>query len=154
MECIDLKKLCENKRWRVLMDESFKAEQDADTRRERAWYYEIHGTGKGKVTARIHAHDGERLAVTSATQTGRKILKLEGSEMHQHGDLEMTVLFDPKHLDTVATMIRARHRRQLSDEALAKLAEARKKGFAGLQRRYQAEQRAAKASEKLTVTVK
>lgn len=105
---IDLKSLAGH-RYRITLDES--ANLDTD-RESRLWYYRIpckHGF--------ISVHGpGLLAAYTDRTRMMAKLAALPDVRVHQQGDRELRVLFEPDQLDAVADLLKARRRVHLSPE--------------------------------------
>lgn len=112
---IDLKRLA-GARWRVTLDDS--AEQDTSGA-ERLWLYRLAGN-----RGHVYVHGADRLGVWTDQRGMRdRLLALPGARLHQDGDREWTIVLAVEHLDTAAGIIKARRRRQVSEEQRARLAE-------------------------------
>lgn len=100
--------------YRITLDES--AELTGQTKAERLWLYRI-------VCKRghIYVHGKNTLgAFCDRKLIGRKLALLEGVTVHQRGDVEIAVTFDPAILPQVAELLQPIKRRKTSPEDRAK----------------------------------
>ena len=110
---INLRDLTDH-RYRITLDESANR---TPPRSARLWHYRI-PCRYGHIS--VH---GERslAAFTNHRKVGTRPASLPGVKVHQRGDREMTVVFSPDRLDAVASLLKARKRRQLSEAQRARL---------------------------------
>ena len=110
---IDLKGLA-GKRYRVALD---KSRSDEPSRAERLWLYQI---------PCMYGHIGVWGENTLSAYTDRKLVMkrlaaISGAKVVQQGDSEVQVTFPPERLHAVAQLLRARVKRQVSEEDRQKL---------------------------------
>jgi hypothetical protein len=112
---LNLKELS-GKKYRISLDESYEAGADDNGK---LYYYQIQGR-----YGHIYTHGPERLGVhvKGRLKIG-KVGAIPGLKLHQRGETEATYVFAPELLDRVATEIKAKKRRQLTDEQKARLIE-------------------------------
>lgn len=103
--------------YRITLDES--ATIPGQTQEERLWLYRIpckyghiyvHGTDT------LGAYTDRRLIVS-------RLIALPGVKVHQRGDSECSVTFQPEHLENVAQLLQARRRRQVPEAERQRLAQ-------------------------------
>ena len=111
---INLKDLADD-RYRTVLDESY---QDDTARQSKLWYFRIpcqHGF--------ISVHGSETLAAwTGSPRMVEKLIAIPEVEVHQRGDSEVRVLFGPDRLDDVASVLKARRKRKISEAERQRLA--------------------------------
>lgn len=119
---LNLKEFVQRK-YRVTVDPSFEFTGVKD---DRLWYYQIPGRH-----GHVYVHGIETLGVYV---TGRLKINMVGAipglKLHQKGDTEATYIFAPELLDVVATEIKARKRRRLTEAQRAVLVERGTKALA------------------------
>jgi hypothetical protein len=114
---IDLKKQY-GRKFRITLDESFEIGDRSNE--EKLWNLRIPGKYGhigvwGENT--LSAHSGSSRVV-------KKLIEIPGVTIKQRGDNEVTIVFPPDLIEPVADVLKAKRRRQLSDEHRAKLIEA------------------------------
>lgn len=108
-------------RYRIEYDPAFEA-QGRGREEQRAWLVLIPGR-----YGHVYPFSADRLAAYVAGRLQpNKVKLLPFAEVHQDGDGECTVLFEPQHLDRIAPLVGLRRRRQLSADHKRKLTEASK----------------------------
>ena len=110
---IDLKELA-GKRYRVALD---KSRSDEPSREERLWLYQI-PCQRGHIGV---WGENTLSAWTDRTPTSKRLEAIPGVKVVQRGDRELQVTFGPERLDAVAELLKARKKRQLTDEQREKL---------------------------------
>jgi hypothetical protein len=113
MNVIDLKSQY-GARYRVTLDQS--ADIPGQSQEDRLWLQQIQGK-----YGHCYIHGQRELGAyvrTKADRTDRlgRLLALPGSRLHQRGDFESSVVFDPANIDAVAGILKLHLRRRLSDE--------------------------------------
>ena len=121
---IDLKKRY-GKKYRIFMDEAWSvetAESNPDKVKEKPWYYEIIGK-----YGTIYLYGTNKLAVRITANRVKARIKTEYHdilELHLEAEDESVFLFNPVNFEIVASLIKARKRKQLSGEHRSKLIKA------------------------------
>ncbi len=126
VEMIDLKKRF-GKKYRIFMDEAWDTEDsisNPDKLKDKPWYYEIRGKygkiylyGSNKLAVHINSNGISSRVERDNTDIFSLYLKTsEGS----------IFLFNPKYFEFVAKLIKAKRRRQITEEHRVKLVEAGK----------------------------
>ena len=64
----------------------------------------------------IYPHGANRLAVECKGATASRLMTLRGITVHQQGDTDWTLTFDPAAFDAVAAIVKPRKRRLQSEE--------------------------------------
>jgi hypothetical protein len=111
MDCVDLRPICKERRWRYRLEESFKAEKDPREREQVAWYVEVlcqHGL--------IYPWGEEDLLAWTKGPVIRGKLGQLDLKRHQSGDGEAVFRFHKDRLDEVAAILRPRMRAVRSPE--------------------------------------
>ena len=109
---VDLKALAKEKYLKIVLDESAKIDK---VRANRVWYYQVPCR-----YGHIYVHGADSLgAFTDRSKVRTRLAKL--GRVHQNGDVEMTVVFDPCKLDEVASLLQAKKRRTLSESERERL---------------------------------
>jgi hypothetical protein len=118
----DLKALAIANGFKTTMDGTAAIEP---SREERRWLIQIPGK-----MGFVSVHGENTLAVWSKSfQTIKRLAELPGLKLHQRGKQEARFLFGPESLRTVAEIIRARKRRQVTPEQRQELTERLKRGI-------------------------
>jgi hypothetical protein len=118
---INLKEIV-GKRYKITLDESYEAGADDNGK---LWYYRIEAR-----SGHVYVHSETQLGVYVKGRLKIGMVgAIPGLRLHQRGDLEATYVFAPELLDRVATEIKAKKRRQLSDEQKARLIEQGTRGL-------------------------
>ena len=112
------------RKWRISLDESFDAEVDPITRKEKWRYYEIKGRH-----GMVYPYSENQLAVCVTSRViAKRLSKKEGVVMVLDAECETVFHFPESDLDLVAGAIRARKKRRLSPEQRSRLIKVGEKG--------------------------
>lgn len=104
------------KKYRITLDESYEAGADDSGK---LWFYQIPAK-----FGHVYVHSKTELGVYVKGRLKIGMVgAIPGLRLHQRGETEATYVFDPELLDQVAAEIKARKRRQISDEQRAVLVE-------------------------------
>jgi hypothetical protein len=114
---IDLKAIAAD-RYRLTLDESASLPSTDPTAETKAWCRQI-PCRYGHIG--VHS-DRELSAYCSASRLFRSLLEIPTTRQRQRGDSELTVTFEPEHLEQVADLLKARRKRQISDSERQRLA--------------------------------
>jgi site-specific DNA-adenine methylase len=113
---IDLNKLY-GKKYRMFMDEAWyieTAESNPDKMKDRHWYYEIRGK-----YGKIYLYGVDKLAVMITANRIKSRIKTEYKDilsLYLEAEDESIFLFDPEYFEVVAKIIKAKKKRQITDE--------------------------------------
>jgi hypothetical protein len=120
-KAFDLPAAAKNK-YRLVLDESWDCVADKSHREPRDWYWQIPCRFKGKGTGDlIYIHGTNSLGAYTARASIMDRLAAMG-KVHQRGDFEITVVFDPSRLDEVCDLMQAKRKRRVSEKQRAHLA--------------------------------
>ena len=124
VEMIDLKKEY-GKKYRIFMDEAWyieTAESNPDKMKDKHWYYEI----RGKYGV-IYLYGVDKLAVRITANRIKNRIKTEYKDilsLYLEAEDESIFLFNPEYFEVVAKIIKAKKKRQITEEQKVKLVEA------------------------------
>jgi len=127
--CVDLRERFGD-RLKVEYEEGHRAEYGPRARTDDPWLQVVPSRNGD-----IYPHGGDELAAyCERPGIGKRLAALDCVRVHQHGDREITVVFDVADFDRVAAVLKPRKRRRLSPEQRAASAERLKRfAFTGTQ---------------------
>ncbi len=123
---IDLNKLY-GKKYRIFMDEAWyveTSESNPDKMKDKHWYYEIRGK-----YGKIYLYGSNKLAVHISSNVISSRVERNNTDifsLYLKTSEGSIFLFDQEHTEFVAKLIKAKRKRQISEEHKVKLVEAGK----------------------------